>query len=95
MGIELEVDSIDIDTDEILEGLADEFAEGLSSGEMECPADDCDNDLFDVEIWTTGGGGLDGEAVCMECNSRIVLDLEDSGVKDALKEIEQTFENMF
>ncbi|WP_339105952.1 hypothetical protein [Haloterrigena salinisoli] len=93
--IDIEVDSMDIDTDGMLEELADAYADQIEQGGIDCPSDGCDSEAFNAELWTTDAGGLEGAAVCRECNSRIDLDLEDSDVKEGLKEIEDSLSNIF
>ena len=93
--IDIELDSIDIDTDEMLEELADAYANQIKQGGIDCTSDGCDSKAFDAELWTTDAGGLEGAAVCRGCNSRIDLNIDDSDVKEGLKEIEDSFNNMF
>lgn len=85
---------VDFDRREILKELADKFANQLEEGELTCPSEGCESDLFDVEMWVSSGGGLEGAAVCRECNKRFELNPEDSGVKQGLDEIERELKKL-
>jgi hypothetical protein len=91
--IEMSID-IDFDERELLDVLADNYAAELQQGVIECPAEDCDSDVFDTEIWTTQSGGFEGAAVCRQCNERTELDLDDSQVKEAIRELEREFKKL-
>ena len=86
---------IDFDSDELREALAEKYAQQIEQGGIDCPTDGCESESFDAEIWTTDGGGFDGEAVCRDCNTRINIDLEDSQAKESIREIENQIENLF
>jgi hypothetical protein len=49
----------------------------LESGELECPAGDCDNQRFRVNIRRDDAAGFVGDASCRDCDLRIELDLDD------------------
>ena len=48
----------------------------LESGELECPAGDCDNQRFRVNIRRDDEKGFVGDASCRDCELRIELDLD-------------------
>lgn len=87
--------NVDIDTNDFLESFADAYAKQLEQGGMDCPADDCGSETFDVEMWVDNDTGIEGAAVCRGCNARIDLNIDDSEVKDAITEIEDAFESAF
>lgn len=60
----------------------------LDSGEVECPASDCDNRQFSVSIWRDEENGLVGDASCRNCDLRIELDLDDETVGRAESTLE-------
>ncbi|WP_458187798.1 hypothetical protein [Haladaptatus sp. NG-WS-4] len=57
-----------------------EFVEGnlesmLNSGEVECPAGECDNRRFRVTIWRDDERGFVGDASCRDSDLQIELNL--------------------
>jgi hypothetical protein len=86
---------MDFDGDQLREAMAENYAQQIEQGGIDCPTDSCDSENFDAEIWTTDNGGFDGAAVCRDCNTRIELDLEDSQAKESVKEIENQIDNLF
>lgn len=92
MEIEFEVD---FDGDGLREALAENYAQQIEEGGIDCPNEDCEGESFNAEIWTTDDGGFEGAAICRDCNSRIDLDLDDSQAKESIKEIEDEIENLF
>ncbi|CAM2927945.1 hypothetical protein [Halobacterium salinarum] len=86
---------IDVDRREFLQGFAEEYEKKVEQGEIDCPTDGCDSEVFDAEIWLSNQNHLEGAAICKSCNKRIDLNIDDSQVHDAVGEIESELEDAF
>lgn len=65
----------------------------LGSSEFRCPADDCDNQRFHVNIRRNDENGFVGDASCRNCDCYIELDLDDpiTDAETSLDELQNQF----
>lgn len=91
--IEFDVD-VDFDSDEIMDAMADSYAQQLEENNTQCPEEDCTGTKFDVEIWVNENDRFEGEGRCMSCNEIFELDIEDSDAREAVQEIQDAVESL-
>jgi len=93
MGIDINID-VDFDREELLRAVADQYEAQIERGEIDCPSEDCSSTAFDSELWISDSGGLEGAAICLECNERIDLDIDDSDVQNSLDDMESSVRDL-
>lgn len=91
--IDFDVD-VDFDSDEIMDVMADSYAQQLEENHTECPREDCTGTEFDVEIWVNENDHFEGEGRCLSCNEVFELDIEDSEAREAIREIQDAVESL-
>lgn len=85
-GIKINVETTSID---VATAFAEHAEEQIEAGNMECPAEDCNSRAFDVEIWETQNGYLQGEAICHECESTVELNMDN----DSIQKVQKAFDD--
>ena len=80
--------------DDLLEEMADKYARQLEQNDTECGNEDCDSTNLDVEIWVDDSGRFDGEARCLECNSLMQLEIDDSDAQDGVSDVTDAVEDL-
>ena len=93
MGIDIDID-VDFDRDSLLRAIADNYEKQIERGAIDCPNEGCPGTAFDAELWIADSGGLEGAAICRDCNDRIDLNIDDSDVQASLDDIEGSVEDL-
>lgn len=91
--VDIDVD-IDFDSSDIMEDMADLYAEQLEENNTQCPNEDCTGTEFDVEMWVNENSRFEGEGRCLTCNEIFELDIDDSDARETVQEIKDSIESL-
>ncbi|MFC6942851.1 hypothetical protein ACFQE8_23305 [Salinirubellus sp. GCM10025818] len=80
--------------DELRAKMAERFERKIKRGVIDCPTDGCDSNQFDAEVWVADSGGFEATALCRACNTRIELNLEDSGAQTAADKVQDSYDDL-
>lgn len=84
----------DIDRSGVNSLIKQAIEERVRSGQVTCEGADCDSRAFDVRVWETQTGRIEGAAICRECDTRTPIRVDDSALQDTLDTIEDAFQDL-